>query len=170
MKQFKRLSRFKKGFALFEVILALTFSAVVLTALFSLQSVLFRAVMRKHEALERIFVLRNNFFDHKLMRKFSIAPSNETILSEALIEPKMSVSVEAKGLGDSKYPNLFILQSSGNWQGMFREHEERIVSAFWAKGEQKFEEKEEEKKLSKKVSDSAIKAPEDNKNEKKEKL
>lgn len=133
MKQQKNLfKKNKPGFVLMEVLLTVTLMATVLTSIFALEGSLFRAIFQKHSFLERVFVLRNLFFDYEKLDELKQEPTTGSIIEEQLADPKTDITLQASDISSSQYPFLYKLEAKAKWQGLFMPYEEVIMGLIFA--------------------------------------
>lgn len=134
MKHIKNQNKLKlkNGFAMVEVIIAVALMATILTSIYTLQSSIFKAVSQKHSAIERIFKLRNLFFDYNLLDKFRESPADTILLDQEIKDPKMKINFAASSAATQEYPFLYNLNATGKWQGMYKQEEELVLGIVFA--------------------------------------
>lgn len=115
-----------------EVLATVTLMATILTAIFGLQGSLFRLISRRHNVMERVFVLRSMFLDHQKIDKFKEEPFTGKIIEEKILDPRMEVVLESEGISSSSYPFLYKVKSVGTWQGMYRQEEDDVLGLMFA--------------------------------------
>lgn len=126
--------------------------ATILTSIFALQGSLFRAISHKHSVLDRVFVLRNLFFDYEKLDNFKENPTSRNVVEEDHQDPRTAIVFEAKNIAEEFYPFLYRLESTGKWQGMFKPQEETVAGLIFAYvPEDREKEKKEDKKSQQKV-------------------
>lgn len=122
------------GFSFIEVTLTIAIIGMMITTLFSLQFGAFRNVTLEHAILSRIFYIRNIYFDPENFQKLQ----KDKTLTQDIAEPKMKMiskysEVPEKSEIAKKFDNIYLIKSTGSWQGMQTEQQETLVGFVYVK-------------------------------------
>lgn len=123
----------KDGFMLIEVVLAITLLGIAAVPLLNLQTNLIHQVWREHDHLDRLWILKN-LFSMPEIQKFTASgytqrryfeQKNAVNFNEMQYE---CVPINSQSELASHFPDLYVARSSGRWQGLGGEYDERIIS------------------------------------------
>lgn len=142
----KNISRNNKsnGFSLIEVVFAITIAGLLLTSLFTLQNNMFTNVIKDHFKIARIYFIKNFLFDSDNIEKFKKGVNSKTKLepiAKKLNEPQMTLKFDLKKINEKsalkKFKNVYIATSTGNWQSIQGQQEEKFINLVYIKPEEK---------------------------------
>jgi hypothetical protein len=117
---------------LIEVMIAITIMSISIAALFNLQANVLDGVWRENSRVERIFKLRNLFFDPQyqtlIAPEYQKAREFEEQNTRFFTNLKYEVRpVDSKSDLFRRFPNIYLVQASGSWSGINLSYEEQLV-------------------------------------------
>jgi prepilin-type N-terminal cleavage/methylation domain-containing protein len=125
------------GFSLIEAVISVAIIGISLTALFGLQSIVFRQVIGAYEQTNRIFPIK------KIIVEQSILPSSEREAQEqkAIKEPRMKIQLERKKASEEgafkQFNNIYVVSAIGTWSGIAGKHQETMLRLIYKPEEKK---------------------------------
>ncbi len=122
------------GFSFIEVALTIAIIGMMITALFSLQFGAFRNVTLEHAILSRIFYIKNIYYNPQDFEKLQ----KDKTFTQDISDPKTKIvskylDVPEKSEVAKKFENVFLVKSTGSWQGMQTEQQETLVSFIYVR-------------------------------------
>lgn len=128
----------KNGFTFIEIVITVAVIGIMMSAIFGLQSGMFRSIFGNYSKVSRIFYIKNLFFEPANLEKLQ----KDKIIKKDLSDPATNIVYELKKPGDKsgyskRFENINLLKATGKWKGLFKEQEEMLISFVYIKPKKK---------------------------------
>ncbi len=113
-----RLPNPNDGFSIIEVIIAIAIIGTTLLALYASQSASARSVLRGHQTIQRLYLIKNQIYAQQT--KFS--EEVERTVEEKIAKPQTDLMYRVQKIHSESHlaqlQNLYSVQASGTWRMM----------------------------------------------------
>jgi len=123
----------QSGFSIIEIVISIAIIGTTLMALFGSQSASIRSVARGHQAVIRLYMIKNQITQHGMQ-----PPSDEPTktIEGQIPKPKTSLKYMVKNIPFESVlaplKNLYLVQASGSWYTFSKEYTEQFLSLLFA--------------------------------------
>ena len=126
------------GFSIIEIVVTIAIIGTTLMALFGSQSASIRSVTRGHQAVIRLYTIKNQII------KQGMQPSSDEpakTIEGQITKPKTTLKYKVKNIpfesALAPLKNLYLVQVSGSWRTLGKEFKELFVNLLFVPKKQK---------------------------------
>ena len=123
----RQINQNKSGFTIIEVVIAVTIVGMLMTSIFAMLTASMRYTYISNSIVDRIFYVRNGFFDPKYQNEIKKDPAKK--LTKKIEEPETELTFFAtkpkNQILENRFKNSYQLNSEAKWKDL-RETSEMI--------------------------------------------